>query len=79
MDSSTSPDTATQPVPREVRLDTVAAQTAAIDELIGLAQQNLQVFDIDLSQTGWNTSARARFCFRPICRCLLLKKKQHDT
>ena len=59
MDSSTSPDTATQPVPREVRLDTVAAQTAAIDELIGLAQQNLQVFDIDLSQTGWNTVARA--------------------
>jgi hypothetical protein len=59
MDSSTSPDTATHPAPREVRLDTVAAQTASIDELIGLTQQKLQVFDIDLSQTGWNTAARA--------------------
>ena len=59
MDSSTSPETTAGPVPREARLDTVAAQTAAIDELIGLAQQKLQVFDIDLSQTGWNTSARA--------------------
>ena len=59
MDSSTSPETSTEPVPREVRLDTVAAQTAAIDELIGLAQQKLQVFDIDLSQTGWDNAARA--------------------
>jgi hypothetical protein len=59
MDSSTSPETAARPVPREARLDTVAAQTAAIDELIGLAQHTLQVFDIDLSQTGWDTAARA--------------------
>ncbi len=59
MDSSTSPETASRPAPRESRLDTVAAQTAAIDELIGLAQQKLQVFDIDLSQTGWDTAARA--------------------
>ena len=59
MDSSTSPETAAGPVPREVRLDTVAAQTAAIDELIGLAQHKLQVFDVDLSQTGWETALRA--------------------
>jgi len=59
MDSSTSPEAAHRPVPRESRLDTVAAQSAAIDELIGLAQQKLQVFDIDLSQTGWDTAARA--------------------
>jgi hypothetical protein len=59
MDTSTSPETATGPIPRETRLDTVAEQTAAIDELIGLAQRKLQVFDIDLSQTGWNTAARA--------------------
>ena len=59
MDSSTSPEITAGPVPREVRLETVAAQTAAIDELIGLAQQKLQVFDIDLSQTGWDTAARA--------------------
>lgn len=59
MDSSTSPDTPAAAAPRETRLDTVAAQTAAIDELIALAQHKLQVFDIDLSQTGWNTAARA--------------------
>ena len=59
MDSSTSPEPATSPVPREARLDTVTAQTAAIDELIGLAQHKLQVFDVDLSQTGWDTAARA--------------------
>jgi len=59
MDSSTSPEAATGPAPREIRLDTVAAQTAAIDELIGLARQSLRVFDIDLSQTGWDTAARA--------------------
>ena len=59
MDTSTSPETAQHPAPREVRLDTVAAQTAAIDELILLARHTLQVFDIDLSQTGWETAARA--------------------
>ncbi len=59
MDSSTSPETSVEPVPREVRLDTVAEQTAAIDELIVLAQHKLQVFDIDLSQTGWDTALRA--------------------
>jgi hypothetical protein len=59
MDTSTSPETAAGPLPREVRLDTIAAQTAAIDELIGLARHKLQVFDINLSQTGWYTKARA--------------------
>ena len=59
MDSSTSPETAARRAPPRSALDTVAAQTAAIDELIGLAQHKLQVFDIDLSQTGWNTAARA--------------------
>jgi hypothetical protein len=59
MDTSTSPESTAGPVPRETRLDTVAEQTAAIDELIGLAQHKLQVFDVDLSQTGWNTSTRA--------------------
>ncbi len=59
MDSSTSPETTPRPVPRESRLDTVASQSAAIDELIGLAEQKLQVFDIDLSQAGWDTAVRA--------------------
>src|SRR4030095_16955052 len=59
MDSSTSPDTATQPAPREVRLDTVAAQAAAIDALIGLAQQKLRVVALDRAEPGGNTAARA--------------------
>lgn len=47
------------PEPREAMLDTVTAQTAAIDELIDLARQRLQVFDIDLAQGGWNSALRA--------------------
>ena len=43
---------------RHETLDTVAAQIAAIDELIGLAQHSIRVFDIDLSTMGWNESAR---------------------
>lgn len=44
--------------PRSVDLATVAAQTQAIDELIGLARLRIRVFDQDMSQTGWNTAAR---------------------
>ena len=39
-------------------LDTVAAQTAAIDELIGRARASIRVFDVDLSETGWTSPAR---------------------
>ena len=59
MDSSTSPEPERPIEPRETVLDTIAAQIAAIDELIALARQRLQIFDIDLSGTGWQTSARA--------------------
>ena len=59
MASSTPAETASGPQSRESRLDTVAAQIDAIDELIGMAQNTLQVFDIDLSQTGWNSATRA--------------------
>jgi hypothetical protein len=45
--------------PRLVELHTLAEQAAAIDTLIGLAQQHIRVFDQDLSQTGWNSVARA--------------------
>lgn len=44
--------------PRHQKLDTVAAQVAAIDELIGIADRSIRVFDIDLSGMGWNESAR---------------------
>jgi hypothetical protein len=56
MDSSTS---AESPEPRIAELATIAEQTAAIDELIALARHHIQVFDPDLSQTGWNNAARS--------------------
>jgi len=56
MDSSTS---AEFPEPRVAELATIAEQTAAIDELIALARHHIQVFDQDLSQTGWNNAARS--------------------
>jgi len=55
MDSSTS---AESPEARVAELATIAEQTAAIDELIALARHHIQVFDQDLSQTGWNNAAR---------------------
>lgn len=38
---------------------TIAEQVAAIDELIGLAQHSIRVFDYDMSEMGWNGAARA--------------------
>ena len=59
MASSTSPEPEQPIEPRETIVDTVAAQVAAIDELIALARQRLQIFDVDLSGGGWQTAARA--------------------
>jgi hypothetical protein len=56
MDSSTSTES---PEPRVAELTTIAEQTAAIDDLIALARHHIQVFDQDLSQTGWNNAARS--------------------
>ena len=53
--ASAAPD-----APREERLETVAQQIAAIDLLIGLARERIQVFDADLSRWGWNSAARAK-------------------
>jgi hypothetical protein len=49
----------TEPLPRREALASVAAQVAAIDTLIGMAQRSIRVFDVDLSGMGWNDSARA--------------------
>ena len=54
-DSTTPPDAA----PKRERLDTIAAQVSAIDTLIGLARRSIRVFDVDLSEMGWNGAARA--------------------
>jgi len=56
MASSTSTESPLPP--RSVELASVAEQSAAIDELIGLAQRRMRVFDQDLSHTGWNLAAR---------------------
>ena len=55
MDFSTSAESSE---PRVAELATIAEQTTAIDELIALARHHIQVFDQDLSQTGWNNAAR---------------------
>ncbi|MCC6193700.1 MAG: hypothetical protein IT518_04455 [Burkholderiales bacterium] len=47
------------PAPRDAILASVAEQSAAIDEIVGLARLRLMVFDVDLSQCGWHTAQRA--------------------
>ena len=59
MATSTPNEGPPAPTPRQETLATVAAQSAAIDELIGLAHQSIRVFDYDLAETGWNSPARA--------------------
>jgi len=59
MATSTPDEPAAPPEPSERVVDTVAAQTAALDELIALAHSRLQIFDVDLAQCGWNRAARA--------------------
>ena len=62
MDSSPKPpDTTLAPppgLPREERLDTLAALIHAQDDAIALARRHIKVFDIDLSWGGWNAAAR---------------------
>ena len=56
---ATSTPTDDSPAPRQETLASVAAQVAAIDELIALARRSIRVFDHDLSETGWNSPGRA--------------------
>jgi hypothetical protein len=61
MASSTSDERSDGGAPlqaRTVGLASIAEQIAAIDELIGLAQRRIRVFDQDLSQMGWNRAQR---------------------
>jgi hypothetical protein len=58
MDSSTSPEPERSIEPRETVLDTIAAQTAAIDELIALARQRLQI-STSISQAAGGNPPRA--------------------
>ena len=69
------------PTPRRETLATVAAQVTAIDTLIGLAKQSIRVFDVDLSETGWNDAARAEkiAAFLRASRTAKLEIIVHDT
>jgi hypothetical protein len=77
------PDDAAPPTlsPRRETLATVSAQVAAIDTLIGLAQQSIRVFDVDLSETGWNDVVRAEkiAAFLRASRIARLEIIVHDT
>jgi len=61
MASSTPTPTEAAPVttPRLETLATIAAQLAAIDELIALARRSIRVFDVDLSTMRWNDPQRS--------------------
>ena len=74
-----TPDT--EPQPREAELASIAEQVAAIDEIIGYARSQVQVFDIDLSTPGWNSVARidALGRFLRATRTARLDVVVHDT
>ena len=60
MDTSTPSDLtpADAPPAREWRAETVSEQIAALDAIVGLARTRVQVFDIDLSEGGWDRPPR---------------------
>jgi hypothetical protein len=43
---------------REWRVESLAEHAQAIDAVLPLARQRIQLFDVDLAQGGWNTAAR---------------------
>lgn len=59
MAGSTSAPIEDAPAPTERALTTIAEQVEAIDALIDRARSSLRVFDVDLSQGGWNGPDRA--------------------
>ena len=65
---------------REWRVESLAEHAQAIDDVLALARQRVQLFDIDLAQGGWNTAARtdalSRFLRR---RNAQLQVIVHDT
>lgn len=69
------------PQPRQETLITIAAQVAALDDLIGLARHSIRVFDFDLAQMGWNGPARAEnlAAFLRKSRTAKLEIIVHDT
>lgn len=62
-------------------LDTIAEQVASIDALVPLARQRIRVFDIDMSQMGWNSVRRTALIktFLRSSRNAQLEIIVHDT
>lgn len=60
MDTSPRADPLLPPpgLPREARLDSIAALAAAQDDVLALAKRHVKVFDVDLSWGGWHTATR---------------------
>ena len=81
MATSTPGGTEAPPTPRHEALDTIAAQIAAIDEMIGLARRSIRVFDLDLSDTGWTRPERIDrlYAFLRASRHARLEIIVHDT
>ena len=77
----TASEPAPPPAPRQEALDSVAGQVAAIDELVGLANRSIRVFDIDLAEMGWNRAVRAEGLGRFLrsSRLARLEIIVHDT
>jgi hypothetical protein len=70
-----------KPQPRQELLDTLAAQVAALDLLVGLAQHSIRVFDYDMSEMGWNSPTRTEklAAFLRRSRASKLEIIVHDT
>ncbi|MEO8485787.1 MAG: hypothetical protein ABI585_05550 [Betaproteobacteria bacterium] len=59
MDGSTTTPPEPEPLPVERTLASLAEQAEGIDAIVDRARLVVRVFDIDLSQCGWNTPDRA--------------------
>jgi hypothetical protein len=57
--AGSTPPADEEPVPVERTLASIAEQVEAIDALVERATHSLRVFDVDLSQGGWNSPGRA--------------------
>ena len=77
----TPSEPAPPPAPRQESLDSIVAQVAAIDDLVGLAQRSIRVFDVDLSEMGWNSAVRTEGLGRFLrgSRLARLEVIVHDT
>jgi hypothetical protein len=77
----TPTDTESAITPRLDTLATIVEQSAALDELIGLARHSIRVFDVDFSTMRWNDALRSDMLARFLRRSRYAKLDivVHDT